>query len=61
MSKAAERRRQLELTRIASAYKRMQEGEYGFCTSCGEAIGRRRLEADPTTPICIDCAEEHGR
>ena len=61
MSKAAERRRKLELQRIESAFQRLAEGEYGFCVTCGEPIGRRRLEADPTTPICIACAEESGR
>lgn len=57
MSKAAERRRQLELTRIESAFKRIESGDYGFCVSCGERIGKRRLDADPTTPVCIECAQ----
>jgi DnaK suppressor protein len=61
MSKAAERRRQLELTRIQAAFKRLEEGEYGACVSCGEEIGRKRLEVDPATPTCIDCAESAGR
>lgn len=61
MSKAAERRRQLELKRIESAFQRIEEGEFGYCVSCGEEIALKRLEADPTTPLCIDCAEEKGR
>jgi DnaK suppressor protein len=61
MSKAAERRRQLELKRIESAFQRMKEGEYGYCVSCGDEIALKRLEADPTTPLCIDCAEDAGR
>jgi len=61
MSKAAERRRQLELTRIQAAFKRLDEGEYGACVTCGEEIGRKRLEVDPATPTCIDCAEGQGR
>jgi DnaK suppressor protein len=61
MSKAAERRRQLELKRIESAFQRMRDGEYGYCVTCGDEIALKRLQADPTTPLCIDCAEESGR
>ena len=61
MSKAAERRRQLELTRIQAAFKRLDAGEYGACVTCGEEVGRKRLEVDPATPTCIDCAEGQGR
>lgn len=61
MSKAAERRRKLELTRIQAALKRLDEGEYGACVTCGEEVGRKRLEVDPATPTCIDCAEGQGR
>lgn len=61
MSQAAERRRQIELKRIEAAFQRMEQGEYGYCVSCGEPIAVKRLEADPTTPLCIDCAQEAGR
>ncbi len=61
MSKAAERRRQLELKRIQAAFKRLAEGEYGACVTCGEEIARKRLEVDPATPTCIACAEGQGR
>ena len=27
----------------------------GYCDSCGEEIGIRRLEARPTADLCIDC------
>jgi len=50
------RRRQLELQRIEAALQRLAEGDYGYCVSCGEEIAAKRLELDPTTPICIDCA-----
>jgi len=60
MTKAAERRRKQELQRIEQTFKRIAEGEYGYCAACGEAIGLRRLEVDPTTPLCIDCARERS-
>ena len=54
------RRRETELKRIDAALTRMAEGDYGYCARCGEAIGVKRLELDPATPICIDCARAAG-
>lgn len=56
MSLEAERRRQLELQRIEASLKRIEEGDYGYCVTCGEQIPLRRLELDPTLPNCVDCA-----
>jgi DnaK suppressor protein len=57
MALAAERRRHQELQRIAAALQRLEEDDYGYCVRCGEEIGCKRLELDPTVPTCIDCAE----
>lgn len=56
MSQESQRRRKIELQRIASALSRINEEEYGYCVSCGEEIARNRLKADPAAPLCIDCA-----
>ncbi len=56
MSLEAERRRKIELQRIEASLKRIDEGEYGYCLSCGEQIPLQRLELDPTLPTCVDCA-----
>jgi DnaK suppressor protein len=56
MAAETERRRHQELERIAAALKRLEDGEFGNCLSCGEPIAARRLAADPTTPLCIACA-----
>jgi DnaK suppressor protein len=61
MSQAAERRRKQELLRIRNTFKRIDEGEYGYCGECGEAISLKRLDVDPTTILCIDCARERDR
>lgn len=61
MAVETERRRSLELTRIAAALQRMEEGEYGYCVSCGEEIPVKRLELDPTTAVCVDCAAGPSR
>jgi DnaK suppressor protein len=41
--------------KIEDALKRLDEGEYGICESCGENIGLERLKARPVTTLCIDC------
>jgi DnaK suppressor protein len=51
-----ERRRQLALARIEAALARLDQGEFGYCIVCGEAIEDRRLANDPTVPTCIRCA-----
>lgn len=56
MQLETERRRDVEQVRIDAALKRMDEGEYGYCASCDEEIKAKRLETDPATPVCIDCA-----
>jgi DnaK suppressor protein len=44
------RRRQTE-----AALQAMEEGEYGECRRCGEAIGYERLRARPESPLCVGC------
>ncbi len=58
MALETERRREVELNRIEAALERMATGEYGACLSCGETIRPKRLEMDPATPVCIDCAHK---
>jgi DnaK suppressor protein len=60
MSIETDRRRRLEVRRIDAALIRLDDGEYGFCARCGAAIALKRLEVDPTTPVCIDCARGPG-
>ena len=56
MGQEQQRRRQIELKRIAAALARLESGDYGWCVNCGEEIARKRLENDPSVPTCIDCA-----
>jgi len=58
MAMETERRRAIEVQRIDAALARIDEGEYGFCVTCGEDIAPKRLEFDPATPTCIDCAQD---
>lgn len=42
---------------VNKALARLESGEYGSCTKCGNEIQQARLEALPATAFCIDCAE----
>lgn len=52
-----------EISKINAALQRMDSGDFGLCTECGEAIQNGRLEAYPYADECIDCAQfdEHRR
>jgi len=52
-----ERRRAAELTRIEKTLIRMDQDQYGHCHNCGDDIELKRLEFDPTTPLCVECAD----
>lgn len=43
------------IKKINEALDRLEQGEYGYCETCGEDIGVSRLEARPTADLCIDC------
>ncbi|MFN2628927.1 MAG: TraR/DksA family transcriptional regulator [Gaiellaceae bacterium] len=43
------------LAAIDAALKRIEEGTYGTCTSCGNEIPAERLEASPWAGLCIEC------
>ena len=57
MQLETQRRRTIEIQRIDGALARIEAGEFGYCVSCGVDIDPKRLQNDPTTPNCIDCAE----
>jgi RNA polymerase-binding transcription factor DksA len=41
------------------ALRRIDQGTYGRCESCGESIAKARLEAIPFTRLCVKCAEKN--
>ena len=57
MQLETERRRTIEIQRIDFALQRINEGEFGYCVSCGLEIEPKRLKNDPTAPTCFNCAE----
>lgn len=59
MLRIRDRERKL-LTKIDEALERIDDGTYGVCEACGEAIAVERLVARLVTTMCIECkaAEE---
>ena len=56
MAEAGERRRVAEIGRVKAALQRVEDGEYGYCVTCGEEIAAKRLALDPSVATCVDCA-----
>ncbi|MBC7693469.1 MAG: TraR/DksA family transcriptional regulator [Methylotenera sp.] len=54
-------RETLFLKKIDESLARIAEGTFGQCESCDEAIEFKRLEARPTTTLCLGCKEEDER
>ncbi|MEL0106359.1 MAG: TraR/DksA C4-type zinc finger protein [Rhodospirillaceae bacterium] len=55
MAQAVGVRREERLKQIEAALKRIEDGEYGECLECGEAIPLKRLEIDPAVACCVNC------
>ena len=51
------------LALVDEALRRLQQGEYGLCTGCGDSIAEARLVALPFARLCLGCqrAEEEDR
>jgi DnaK suppressor protein len=55
-----------EYRRIARALEKINDGRYGLCVDCGNAISEKRLRSFPDTTRCLGCQEifedksEHG-
>jgi DnaK suppressor protein len=44
--------------KIQEALRRLDDGEYGVCETCGEKIAIARLKARPVTTLCIECKSD---
>ncbi len=56
MAKATAQNTAQEIRAIHAALARLDAGEYGYCSDCGEEIARKRLALAPTATKCIGCA-----
>ena len=55
-AEAVERAAVEEIARINAALRRIDQGGYGRCLSCGGPIALARLQAMPSAALCISCA-----
>ena len=46
---------------LDEAIKRIDEGSYGVCETCGCAITKQRLKAMPQAKNCIECQEQEEK
>ena len=53
---AAARALAATLADVDRALAKVAEGTYGRCDSCGRRITKERLEAVPTTALCLACS-----
>jgi DnaK suppressor protein len=68
-AKTFEREHELALTHNARelllqterALARIEAGAYGSCESCGEPIGKARLQAFPRATLCVTCKQREER
>lgn len=55
-----DRQRKL-VSKIDSALRRIDEGEYGYCEKTGEPISLKRLDARPIATMSLEAQERHER
>jgi RNA polymerase-binding transcription factor DksA len=49
------------LVQSERALARIAAGTYGVCESCGEGVGKARLQVFPRATLCKDCKEKQER
>jgi DnaK suppressor protein len=68
-AKTFQREHELALTQNARdllalserALARMDDGTFGVCESCGQPIGKARLQAFPRATLCVSCKQREER
>jgi DnaK suppressor protein len=68
-AKAYEREHELAMTYNARellgqterALAKIEAGTYGSCDSCGQPIGKARLQAFPKATLCVTCKQREER
>lgn len=49
------------LAQTERALARIADGSYGICDSCGQPIGKARLQAFPRAVLCVSCKQREER
>jgi DnaK suppressor protein len=50
-----EKNLEISLEKIEKSLKRLEDGTYGQCEKCGQAIEEARLKAYPEASVCLNC------
>jgi len=50
-----------KVNRIVAALERLDQGDYGRCVECGEAIAPARLNVMPEVTTCVRCQDRLER
>jgi RNA polymerase-binding transcription factor len=59
MTLARNARENLDL--VQQALARIDNGTYGVCESCGQGVGKARLQAFPRATLCMECKQRQER
>ncbi|MFA5355384.1 MAG: TraR/DksA C4-type zinc finger protein [Candidatus Paceibacterota bacterium] len=51
-------RKRSEIRQIDAALDRIKAKTYGLCRKCNNPINKERLEAVPTTDLCLPCCQK---
>jgi RNA polymerase-binding protein DksA len=49
------------LSQVERALQRLDDGSYPVCESCGNPIGKARLQAFPRATLCVSCKQREER
>lgn len=58
MTLARRERTRHRIDELRMTLNRIEEGNFGICETCGQAIDPERLEILPTTTQCANCASQ---
>ena len=54
---SAQIRAERKLEQVVAALQRLDQGNYGICLTCGQAIQPGRLATLPYAELCVQCKE----
>lgn len=46
---------------VEHTLSKFEQGNYGFCDTCGKSINVERLEVFPQASLCLDCKTRQGK
>ena len=49
------------ILQVQRALGRIADGTYGVCESCGQPIGKARLQVFPRATLCLACKQREER